>query len=361
MTGRSAPGLALEIVAAMLSKRRFRPDEFFLQGAWRGSPQQRAAYVSATAGTRLNHGLMAPAPFNQQALIADKYLTGLVLESNGFPTPRLHAAFAVDRPFGGLHTLSTQVALAAWIADATHLPVFAKPVDGSQALGSVPLLPGAPEGMVDLGGPIVSIADLAAEVAQVYQRGWLLQDLILQPPAIEALIGPGVGTVRLVTLWEDGGPEAMYGVWRHPVVGGRVDAASHGKPNIGCALDVVSGEITQAQYGDLFTGRDITHSVVTPDLPLVGFRLPDWPRLVQICCAAHRLFPAHALLGWDIGMSRNGPIICEVNTNPMHASYQRAHRRGILQPAFRARFDRARQVLARRMAGYRSIIHQGTP
>ena len=57
---------------------------------------------------------------------------------------------------------------------------------------------------------------LANDVARLYPRGWLIQEQLRQPPDIEALIGPGIGTVRLVTLWEAEGPTVLYAVWRHP-------------------------------------------------------------------------------------------------------------------------------------------------
>jgi hypothetical protein len=95
----------------------------------------------------------------------------------------------------------------------------------------------------------------------------------------------------------------------------------------------------------------VTHSMVTPELPLVGYRLPDWTEVVRICCEAHRLFPGHALLGWDIALTGRGPVISELNANPLHMSYQRSFRRGFLHPEFVARLDAARALLQTRVGG----------
>jgi len=200
---------------------------------------------------------------------------------------------------------------------------------------------------VDIGGRKVATDALAKEVARLYPRGWLIQEQLRQPPDIEALIGPGIGTVRLVTLWEADGPEVLYAVWRFGMPGSWVDAAIHGKPNIGCALDA-EGQVTSARLGDLFTGRDITHSLVTPDLPLVGHRLEQWREIVEIGRAAHRLFPGHALIGWDFAMTLRGPVISEVNYNPLHMSYQRSFRQGFLHQEHIARLDAARCLMQQR-------------
>jgi hypothetical protein len=264
--------------------------------------------------------------------------------------PRIKAIYAADGPFGEVPALATAEALADWLAKAANLPAFAKPLDGTMALGSVPLVAAGP-GMVDIGNRVVAVQDLAREVAELYPRGWLIQEQLRQPAGIEALIGPGIGTVRLVTLWEEAGPQVLYGVWRHPAPGTWVDAAIHGKPNVGCALDP-EGRILKARLGDLLTGQEVTHSLVSPDLPLVGHQLEQWPAMTQVCRAAHRLFPGHALIGWDMAMTGRGPVISEVNSNPLHLSYQRAFGRGFLHAEHRDRLDRARRLMRDRLAAY---------
>lgn len=352
VAGRSPVKIGADIVARMLGQQRLRAEEYFVQGAWQGDATARAAYVGEVSNRRLNQSLIAAGTDDQTHLMTDKYLAGLVLQANGFPVPELKAVFATEAAFGATATLRSAEDLAGWLEGARDLPAFAKPVDGSMALGSVPLIAAGP-GQVDIGGRIVATADLAREVARRYPRGWLIQEQLRQPPEIEALIGPGIGTVRLATLWEADGPQVMYAVWRHPAPGTWVDAAIFGKPNVGCALDA-EGRVTQCRLGDLFSGRDVTHSLVSPERELVGYRLPHWPALVETGCRAHRLFPGHALIGWDIAVTDRGPVISEMNWNPLHMSYQRSFRRGFLHAEHLGRLDKARQLmLARQSAAAR--------
>ncbi|RYI22149.1 MAG: hypothetical protein EON48_08180 [Acetobacteraceae bacterium] len=344
LTRRSPVKVALDVMAAMLSAQKLTAAEYFGQGAWLGSPTE---YVGATSNLRLNKSLTAAGKVDLTALMHDKYLTGIILEANGFPVPRLKAVFSTDRAYSA-ETLRTPEALANWIGDAGNTPAFGKPVDGSMALGSIPLRAAA-RGMVDVGGREVEAAALAREVAKAFPRGWLIQELLRQPAEIETLIGPGIGTLRVVTLWEAAGPQILYGVWRHPAVGTWVDAAIFGRPNVGCALDPATGETLSAHLGDHFNGKPITHSLVTPDLPLVGYHLPGWRDITRICTEAHRLFPGHALLGWDIAVTERGPVISELNTNPLHMSYQRAFKRGFLNKDHVSRLDAARALMAGRV------------
>ncbi|WP_137109772.1 sugar-transfer associated ATP-grasp domain-containing protein [Rhodobacter sp. SY28-1] len=348
-TGRSAVKVGMDMICRMCGAQRLRPDEYFVQGAWVGDTTARAAFVGSSSNFRLNRSLIAKGADDQTQLMADKFLSGLVLQANGFPVPELKAVFAAARMFGPTRTLISAEELAGWMGEPGQLPAFAKPVDGTMALGSIPLAAAGP-GQVDIGSRVVERVALAGEVARLYPRGWLIQEQLRQPVEIEALIGPGIGTVRVVTLWEAGGPQVLYAVWRHPAPGTWVDAAIFGKPNVGCALDA-EGVVTDAQMGDLFTGRAVTHSLVNPELPLVGYQLPHWPEIVEICRSAHRLFPGHALIGWDIAITGRGPVISEVNSNPLHMSYQRAYRRGFLHAEHRARLDEARRLLQKRCTG----------
>ena len=348
-TGRSAARVGMDLAGRMLGKQKLRADEYFVQGAWKGEPEERAAFLGGESNLRLNRSLITRGADDQTQLMTDKYLSGLVLKANGFPVPELKAVFAAFALFGAAPTLRTAAELAHWLDEGEGLPAFAKPVDGTMALGSVPLVAAGP-GRIDIGNRVVDTAALAQEVARLYPRGWLIQEQLRQPPEIEALIGPGIGTVRLVTLWEEVGPQVLYAVWRHPAPGTWVDAAIFGKPNVGCALDE-EGQVTAALLGDLFTGREVTHSLVNPELPLVGYRLPHWRELVEIGCTAHRLFPGHALIGWDIAITGRGPVISEVNANPLHMSYQRSYRRGFLHPGHVARLDAARRLMQARCKG----------
>lgn len=342
----------MDVIRRLSGDQKLTIDEYFVQGAWLGDGEERAAYVGAKANQRMNRSLTTVGADDQTLLMTDKYLTGLILKASGFPVPDLKAVYAAFACFGSVPTLRTAGALASWLESSGQLPAFAKPVDGTMSLGSVPLIPAGP-GEVDIGGRTVPAAALAKEVASQFPRGWLIQEQLRQPPEIEALIGPGIGTVRLVTLWEADGPDVLYAVWRHPAPGTWVDAAIYGKPNIGCALDA-DGRVTMARLGDLFTGKDITNSLVTPDLPLTGYQLPQWSEIVEIGRAAHRLFPGHALIGWDFAMTLRGPVISEVNANPLHMSYQRSFRRGFLHQDYRTRLDAARLLMQDRCKAKRT-------
>jgi hypothetical protein len=351
LTGRSTLRTGIDILRAMIGPRRFSAMEYFTYGAWQEVEGTRT-YLGGVKNLQLNRSMAVKGNHDQTSLFNDKFLTGLILSANSFPVPETRAVFAVERSFGGVTTLKTAHELAAWLAEERNLPVFGKPVDGSMSLGSVPLR-AAGQGQIDIAGRPVQAAALAGEVASQYSRGWLMQELLRQPPDVETLIGPGVGSIRVVTLWEAAGPQVLYAVWRHPAVGTWVDVPISGKPTTNCALDITTGEVLRAWLGDLYSGKLVTHSLVSPDLPIVGYRVPGWERTSAMCCGAHRLFPGHALLGWDIALTARGPVISEINANPLHMSYQRAYGQGFLHVEHVERLDAARALISARVGAKR--------
>ena len=53
------------------------------------------------------------------------------------------------------------------------------------------------------------------------------------------------------------------------------------------------------------------------------------------------------MIGWDVAISPEGPVIIECNDNPFHTLYQLSHGRGVLNPDFAPVFDRVAEVSAK--------------
>jgi len=57
-------------------------------------------------------------------------------------------------------------------------------------------------------------------------------------------------------------------------------------------------------------------------------------------CEAHALFPEFGIIGWDMAITADGPVIIEANDNSYHALWQLPEGRGILNPDFIPVFDK---------------------
>jgi hypothetical protein len=84
----------------------------------------------------------------------------------------------------------------------------------------------------------------------------------------------------------------------------------------------------------VITGTGFGMRLVTehPDTEqsLVGFKLPDWAELRELCLTAATAYPGLRLQNWDIAIGDNGPVILEVNVEGSMDLHQLAGGRGIL-------------------------------
>lgn len=334
---------AFEIAALAYSRQRLGPKDYFLQGLFRREigPAERASYVSDISSEALNFRLAPRSRFSQHDLLRNKVLTGLLLDRLGLPTPPILALHGAHYAVPGLRQLADPAAIAGFLGDGANLPCFGKPVVASSGVGGAAVLGAEDAGrQLRLGdGRIVATADLATEIARHFPKGYLFQPLIRQHPDIEAYNGPAVGVLRLVTLRGEAGPEPLYGVLRMPPKGAMSDGVI-GRPNAHALIDIDSGRALRAQDIARFCTTELTHSLATGK-PISDLRLPDLPEAIRVALAAHGALPAHGVLGFDIALGRDGPLINEINTLTSHGIYQRAADRGVLNPDFRPRIEAA--------------------
>ncbi|MBW6505155.1 MAG: hypothetical protein K0B00_00235 [Rhodobacteraceae bacterium] len=350
-SGRSTSSMIWDMVRLARRRGRLRPIDYLRFELFRPSltMAERASFVSPRGGHDVNARLSPPSLELLSSLVTDKVLTEVVLRAAGFPVAQTRAVFSADANYGALSMLRTEADIAAFLRNPENLPVFGKPVNSSQSVGAASFLSVSPDGAeILLGdGRSVSLAALAGEIAQHFHRGYLFQELLHQPPEITAIAGEVIASVRVCTIWVPGGPQVLYAGIKLPAAGAMVDSLLGGD-NALVHVDPQTGEALRVMLGEAGGRREITHSHLNPEAPITGMRLPDWAQVVAITTEAHRMFPGHGILGFDVALTTRGPVVTEVNTDPHHALYQFCADRGLLNPEFRAQFAAAEADLARR-------------
>jgi glutathione synthase/RimK-type ligase-like ATP-grasp enzyme len=49
---------------------------------------------------------------------------------------------------------------------------------------------------------------------------------------------------------------------------------------------------------------------------IVGRQLPQWEEIKALAVQAHRAFDDRVIVGWDIGVTDQGPLVVEGNSSP---------------------------------------------
>jgi hypothetical protein len=182
------------------------------------------------------------------------------------------------------------------------------------------------------GGELAKSADIIARyTAESWAMPRFIQPRIVNHPDLQLLSNGALTTVRALTcLNEDGRPELIGAVMRMAVGTNHVVDNLHAG-GIAAGVDLETGELGPASN----LGNDVRLGWIDrhPDSGAMirGFRLPCWEALGPFAEHAHGGFSDRVLIGWDIALTADGPILVEANGAPDLDIMQRPFRRGLMR------------------------------
>lgn len=167
-----------------------------------------------------------------------------------------------------------------------------------------------------------------------YRGTIVIQPRIHVHSALRDVALQALPTVRIVTMRnEQGIPEVVSATFRCPTdPQARVDNMKAGGLIAAVSLD--SGRLGIACRG--YGGGDHTHHPVT-GAAIRDRVLPDWQAACALVVQAHAApFSDYVLIGWDVALTQEGPLLIEGNGKPGVLMPQRAARAGLAQGRYGA-------------------------
>ena len=228
----------------------------------------------------------------------------------------------------------------------TECDWFVKPVDGK---GGKNIERWDYVGEGGYRGAAGQIVPAEAIIERYKAESWAIprfvQPRIVNHPDLHALSNGALTTVRALTcLDEEGRPELIGAVMRMAVGANHVVDNLHAG-GIAAGVDLATGELGPASN----LGNDVRLGWIDrhPDsgARIRGFRLPRWDELRPFAEHAHRGFSDRVLIGWDVALTKDGPILVEANGAPDLDIMQRPFRRGLMK-------DRLALLLAHHVANW---------
>lgn len=163
-------------------------------------------------------------------------------------------------------------------------------------------------------------------------KPYILQERVFNHPDISGLSrGDGLCTCRVVTCRAPNGlPEYLLSIFKIPT--GKCYTDNFATGGIIVPVDKTSGILGKGISKNFPVDRIDRH----PDTgrKIEGVQIPYWQQIIQLCLQAHEAFIDFASVGWDVAVTRDGPVLVEANWDWGVRSMQSAHNK----PLGRTRF-----------------------
>jgi hypothetical protein len=330
-SGRSVASLLREIITLWRGPGKLSPQEYFYYRLW--DPAIPWDEKRRFIGKKAQHDMhLACNSRYWYATAADKILFHTIMTGAALPVPELIAITAQGRHIPGIPNLTDADALAALLRRPELYPVFMKEAGGKYSLAviSADTYDEVHDEVVLLDGTRHAPETLAGGMAG--GAGYLVQRRLRQAPALAALFGPRLWSVRVLVLLGKTGPKIHRAVAK--IATGTNPADNYWRQgNMLGAVALDNGIIWRVVSG---SGASQSTNHLHPDTgcPILGTKIPDWARIQDLIRAAAPIFEGIRTQSWDIALAEHGPILLEVNFGGDLNLAQIATNAGVLDAAY---------------------------
>ena len=279
---------------------------------WAGT--DRRWVVGARRGRQL--ALQANFRHDWLGMASNRLAWSAYLAAHGLPTIPIEAIYAPGLATPATDVLRAKDELRQFLAARAERPLVARALEG----GRVKVLFAEDRRPAHLDHLVDEIAETG---------GQLFQPLVKPHPETKAVGGGRLAAVRLITLGGEGELKVARAVWKAP-----------GRAALLAQLDLRTGEILRLTHG---VGPDLVE-VRRASLPIT--HLPDWEPARAAAVEAARVFRHLGLIGWDIGLGAEGPVILGMTATPDVIAHQIVDRRGLLDDEFMDFLEGQRRLAA---------------
>lgn len=160
----------------------------------------------------------------------------------------------------------------------------------------------------------VNAADIA-DVNEYYEKlrseRLFADGYIIQHDDINAICAKSVNTIRIMTSVASGKPRVIYAALR--VGNGSANVDNFHGGGMGVSIDAETGKLVgNAVDKDL---KEFERHPAT-NLKFDGWQLPFWKEINDTVCEAALVEPRIKVVGWDVAVTPDGPVLVEGNRRP---------------------------------------------
>ena len=163
-------------------------------------------------------------------------------------------------------------------------------------------------------------------IVYMEKKGYdLVEEYVVQHPQLMELSPSGLNTVRIFTQIT-GNKIDFPGARLRISVNSPVD--NMGAGNIAAPVDIDTGIVTGAGvYSDITKADEEIHPVTGKAIK--GFKIPFWNETIEMVRKAALHDTGNRSIGWDIAITKNGPLLIEGNHNWCKLLWQLPVKKGL--------------------------------
>ena len=282
----------------------------------------------------------------------------VMLKGIGLQTINTLAVISSQNPLKVMENINSVEALDIFFSQA-KFPLFAKPSNALKSLGVMSLksYDKTKQRIIIANGESISLQDMWDSIHDNFNGDYLIQEHILPHPFMNNISAGGVSTIRMATLDMGNGPEIYRASMK---ISGKDNMADNfwRNGNLLAAVDIDTGILQPALDKPGIDG--VFHDIHPDTNTLIkGEIIPHWEETKEAVLYAAKFFDNALLIGFDVTITSDGPLIVEANNSPDLGILQFAHGKGILDNKMSQAIDYAENILAKNVQLNKKIYGKG--
>ncbi len=207
-----------------------------------------------------------------------------------------------------------------------EVDLFVKPAGGRGGFGAERWRIEGTGRYGDGNGRVLTTAELLAHIRQRSRvECCIVQPRLVNHPDIADLSNGALSTVRILTIENERGEfEPTHAVLRM-AVGNNTTVDNFHAGGIAAKVDLRSGELGRATDIGLRPDRGWCASHPDTQARILGRVLPFWPETLELTSRAHAAFSDRLVIGWDVAILKDGPVLIEGNAGADVDIVERTH------------------------------------
>lgn len=138
-----------------------------------------------------------------------------------------------------------------------------------------------------------------------------LEEIVVQNEEWGKLCPKSVNTIRAMTRIMNGKAELFYAAAR--IGNGKVIMDNFHQGGVGVSIDISKGILIGNAVSKDLEEMEV-HSVTKEKFD--GFKIPYWQEIQKMVCEAAEINKDVRVVGWDVAIAKDGPLLIEANRRP---------------------------------------------